>query len=345
MPTQRLPLRSLGKNGPGISALGFGLMGLSTGTYGTIPSDDERFAILDRAYELGATFWDSADLYHDSEALVGKWFKRTGKRDEIFFSTKFGFVKGSKTYEVDSSADFCKKACDESLEALGIDCIDLYYMHHANPKTPIEETMRAMAELKAEGKVKYIGLSAISSTTLRRAVKIAPVAAVQVDYSPFALEAEGPAGTDLIATCRELGVAIIAAMPLGRGLITCVFASGDTGSDAKDIRSSIMPRFMEGNREKNVKLVSDFKALADKKGCTLPQLSLAWLLKQGDDVIPIPGTKKIKYLEENCASIDVHLTDEEEAEIRRFLKTAELSGNALPPQFADYNFRDTVEEA
>ncbi|MCJ1304107.1 hypothetical protein MMC08_006919 [Hypocenomyce scalaris] len=345
MPSKPVPLHKLGKNGPSVSALGFGLMGLSYDTYGSFPSDEERFAILDRAYELGARFWDSSDLYGDSEELLGKWFKRTGKRDEIFLSSKFGFVKGSKSYEVDSSGEYCKKACAESLRILGIDSIDLYYMHHANPETPIEETMRALAELKAEGKIKHIGLSAISSATLRRSFKITPVAAVQVEYSPFVLDIESPAGTDLLATCRELGATVVAAMPLGRGMLTSTFARGEAVGDSKDNRPRVMPRFMEANRDKNVKLVIQFKALADKKGCTTAQLAIAWLLKQGDDVIPIPGTKKLKYLEENWGALDVHLTDEDEAEIRHFVETAEIAGHNMPPQFESYTFRDTKEEA
>ena len=158
------------------------------------------------------------------------------------------------------------------------------------------------------------------------------------------LEIEGPAGTDLLATCRELGVAVVAATPLGRGMLTSTFANGEAVGDSKDKRPLVMPRFMEANRDNNIKLVSHFKALADKKGCTTAQLALAWLLKQGDDIIPIPGTKKLKYLEENWAALDVHLTDEDEAEIRQFVETAEIAGHSLPPQFASYNFRDTNEE-
>jgi aryl-alcohol dehydrogenase-like predicted oxidoreductase len=159
------------------------------------------------------------------------------------------------------------------------------------------------------------------------------------------LEIEGPAGTDLLATCRELGVAMVAAMPLGRGLLTSTFANGEDVGDSKDKRPLMQPRFMEGNRDKNVKLVSQFKALADKKGCTTAQLALAWLRKQGDDIIPIPGTKKLKYLEENWASLDVYLTDEDELEIRKFVENAEIAGDALPPQFKGYAYTDTVAES
>lgn len=196
-----------------------------------------------------------------------------------------------------------------------------------------------------EGKIKYIGLSGVSSATLRRAVKVMHVDAVQVDYSVFKLAIEGPVGTDLLATCRELGVAVVAVTPLGRGMVTATFVNGEAVGDAKDMRTSVMPRFMEGNRDKNVEVVRRFGALADKKGCTTSQLALAWLLKQGDDIIPIPGTKRLKYLEENWAVLDVHLTDEEEAEIRRFVETAEVAGNTLPPRFENYDFVNTREEA
>ncbi|MCJ1474025.1 hypothetical protein MMC13_002683 [Lambiella insularis] len=345
MPRQPTPIRQLGKDGPMVPALGFGLMGMSYDTYGSIPSDEERFVILDRAYELGARFWDSSDLYGDSEELLSKWFKRTGKRDEIFLASKFGFVKGSSNYEVDSSGEYCKEACAASLRTLGVESINLYYMHHANPKTPIEETMRALADLKMERKIEHIGLSAVSSATLRRACKIAHVAAVQVEYSPIVRDIEGSAGTDLLATCRELGVAVVAAMPLGRGMLTSTFANGEVEGDAKDMRPRVMPRFMTANRDKNVNLASQFKALAQRKGCTTSQLAIAWLLKQGDDIIPIPGTKKLAYLEENWAALDVQLNQGDEAEIRHFVETAEIAGHYMPPAFEHYIFRDTKEEA
>ncbi|KAI0009069.1 aldo/keto reductase [Xylariaceae sp. FL0662B] len=345
MPTKSVPLRQLGKDGPNIAALGFGLMGLSH-AYGKAPDDEGRFAILDRAVELGATFWDTADLYGDSEELLGKWFKRTGKRDQIFLADKFGHIKGDKNFNaIDSSAAYCRKSCELSLKILGIDYIDLYYMHSANPETPIEETMRALAELKAEGKIKYIGLSFVSSNTLRRACKIARVDAVQIEYGVFTRDIEGPAGTNLLATCRELGVAVVVSSPLGRGLLTSTFSTGEALGDGTDFRANLIPRFQEANREHNVKVVNQFKALADKKGCTVAQLALAWLLKQGDDIIPIPGTKKLKYLEENWAALDVALSNEEEAEIRAFAETAEVAGGVLPAQFESHRFRDTKEES
>ncbi|VUC26876.1 unnamed protein product [Clonostachys rosea] len=366
MSTAKIPTTPLGDSGPAVPVLGLGLMGLSKGPYGPIPGDEERLAFLDRAFELGYTFWDSADLYGDSEELIGKWFKRTGKRDQIFVATKFGFVKGSKTLEVDSSGAYCKKACDECLKNLGIDSIDLcmlylvatqtgnsmstyiyptVYMHHANHKTPIEETMRALVELKAEGKIKHIGLSGINAATLRRAVKIAPIAAVQTDYSPFNLEIEQAHSGHLLKACRELQIPVVAAMPLARGMLTNRFASGDALTEGEDMRNKLIPRFHDGNREKNIEISKKYQALADKKGCSVAQLSLAWLRKQGGDIIPIPGTKQIKYLEDNWASLNVELTAEEEAEVRQLSETTELAGYHLPPAFANFLFGDTVEEA
>ncbi|PVH95278.1 Aldo/keto reductase [Periconia macrospinosa] len=335
-----------GHQGPQISALGFGLMGLSSHAYGTPPSDDERFAILDRAHELGMRFWDSADLYGDNEGLVGKWFQRTGKRGDIFLATKFGFVKGGQAGEVDSSAEYCRRACEESLRVLGVEWIDLYWMHSANPNTPIEETVRAMAELQKEGKIKHIGLSGISSTTLRRASAITKIAAIQADYTVFSRDIEGAAGSNLLPTCRELGVSIVAATPLGRGILTTSFAQGDADKlfGEKDTRPTHMPRFQGENLDRNVELVKKFNGFAERKGCTVAQLALAWLIKQGEDIIPIPGTKKIKYLEENWGALDVELSDEEEKEIRGFGSENGFAGAAAPPQFLAYFYRDTVEE-
>ncbi|KAH9885371.1 aldo/keto reductase [Xylariomycetidae sp. FL2044] len=339
-----LPLHQLGKDGPMVPALGFGLMGMTYDAYGVLPSDEERFKILDRAVELGATFWDTSDLYGDGEELIGKWFKRTGKRDQIFLATKFGYVKGKTYRDIDSSGAYCKKACAESMRLLGVDYIDLYYMHHPNPQTPIEETMRALAELQKEGKIKYIGLSAISSATLRRAVQIAPVTALQTEYSPFNRRIEGADGTDLLATSRELGVGLVLSSPLGRGMLTSIYTNGGVG-DEKDRRFKTMPRFLDGNRQHNMKIMAGFTALADKRGCTISQLALAWLLKQGDDIFPIPGTKKMRYLEENCASVEISLSDNDEAEIRAFLDAADIAGDSFPEGLRDVMFRDTVEES
>ncbi|EAW17311.1 putative aldo-keto reductase (AKR13) [Aspergillus fischeri NRRL 181] len=337
--------RQLGKNGPTVPALGLGLMGMSFWVYGSIPSDEERFKVLDRAVELGETFWDTSDLYGDNEELLGKWFRRTGKRDQIFLATKFGFVQGGKPHEINSSAEYCKKACDASLKRLGVDSIDLYYLHSPNPQTPIEETMRAMAELQAEGKIKHIGVSSVSSATLRRACKIANVVAVQTEYCVFSRDIEGPSGTNLLATCRELGVTLVASCPLGRGVITSTFSRGEPVGNSEDKRPKVIPKFLEENRERNVKVASQFAALAEKKGCTVSQLALAWLLKQGNDIFAIPGTRRVEYLEENWAALQISLTDSEEAEIRTFAEENEMVGGQVPGQFVEYLYRDTVEES
>ncbi|KAL2822830.1 NADP-dependent oxidoreductase domain-containing protein [Aspergillus cavernicola] len=345
MSANQVPLHQLGKNGPRVPALGFGLMELSYQSYGTTPDEEQQFAILDRALELGATFWDTSDLYGDNEEVLGRWFQRTENRHRIFLASKFGFITGGKGFETNSSASYCKKACEASLKRLGVDSIDLYYLHNVNPETPIEETMRALAELKAEGKIKYIGLSMISSTTLRRACKIATVDAVQTEYSVVSRDIEGPAGTDLLATCRELGIALVAATPLGRGLLTSTFSQGETVGDERDLRPKVMPRFLPANREQNVAAIRQFRELAEKKGCSISQLALAWLLRQGNDIFPIPGTKRIKYLEENWAALSISLTDEEDAEIQAFGKRVEIAGGLVPDQYLSYVFGNTKEEA
>ncbi|KAL9106238.1 MAG: hypothetical protein Q9227_008706 [Pyrenula ochraceoflavens] len=345
MSSSTVPLRKLGKDGPKVPAMGFGLSVMSP-VYGTPPSEEECFRILDRALELGATFWDTANSYLDNEKLVGKWFKRTGKRNEIFLSSKFGIdMDGLQFKGVNSSAEHCKRSCEASLERLGIDSIDLYYVHRINPNTPIEETMRALAELKAQGKIKHIGLCELSSTTLRRAYKIAPIAAIQMEYSVFVRDIEHASGTDLLATCRELGVTVVCYSPLGRGLLTGAFTTRESVMGANDFRATHFPWFSEENLDANVKLVNQFKALAEKKGCSASQLAIAWILKQGEDMIPNPGTKKMKYLEEDWAALDVNLTDEEEAEVRKFVEGAEVAGHRSMPMSKAFAYVTTKEEA
>ena len=203
--------------------------------------------------------------------------------------------------------------------------------------------MRGMKSLKEAGKIKYIGLSSVSSATLRRAVKVVKVDVVQVGYSPFELDIEGDKGTNQLNTCRELGVAVVAAMPLGRGILTGAFAD-NTPLDPKDMRPSSMPRFQDGNKEKNVEVSKQWRRLAESKGCTSAQLAIAWLLAQGEDIFVIPGTKRIKYLEENCGAADVKLSRKDVEEVRRFAETCEIAGGCLPPNFESFTFSDTVEE-
>ncbi|KAF2093423.1 putative aldo/keto reductase [Rhizodiscina lignyota] len=345
MSPKSVPLRKLGKNGPSVPALGLGTM-VMAGVYGTAPTEEEQFQLLDRAAELGETFWDTANIYGDSEEMLGKWFKRTGKRDEIFLATKFGLVmEGVQFRGIDSTAEYCKQECEKSLKKLGIDSIDLYYAHRLNPETPIEETMRALAELKAEGKINHIGLCEVSSNTLRRAYKIAPVAAVQTEYSAFVREIETDSGTNVLQTCRELDVAVVCYSPLGRGLLTGAYMDRESVTGSDDRRATHFPWFSEENMDANAKLVNQFKAFANKKGCTSSQLAIAWLLKQGDDTIPIPGTKRIKYLEENCGALNIHLTDGEEEEIRKFVESAEVAGYRSQPVGKVFAYVETKEEA
>ncbi|PQE07464.1 putative IN2-2 protein [Rutstroemia sp. NJR-2017a BBW] len=334
--SSKLPTRKLGKNGPEVIAQGFGLMGLSA-FYGAPEPDEARFKVLDRAYDLGQTFWDSADMYLDSEDLVGKWFKRTGKRDEIFLATKFANKRAADgNMTVDSSPEYCRQACAKSLSRLGIETIDLYYCHRVDKVTPIEKTVEAMVALKNEGKIKYLGLSEVSADTIRRACKVHHIDAVQIEYSPFAIEIEQ---NDVLKICRELGVAVVAYSPLGRGFLTGQYKSRDDFEEG-DFRLDA-PRFSEENFSKNLALVEKFKHIASKKGCTPGQLTLAWLMAQGDDIIPIPGTKKIKYLEENLGSLNVTLTDEEEKEIREAVETAEVNGGRYPEAMAGRLYADT----
>jgi len=342
----KLPTRKLGKFGPQVPALGFGTMGLSA-FYGKTASDAERFEVLDRAYELGETFWDSADVYGDSEDLLGKWFKRTGKRDQIFLATKFGNrvlpsdgpgANGPPRRAVDTTPEYCKEACAKSLKRLGVESIDLYYVHRVDRKTPIEKTVAAMVELKKEGKIKYLGLSEISSDTLRRACKVHHIDAVQIEYSPFSMDIEDPS-IGLLKTCRELGVAIVAYSPLGRGFLTGALKS-PADFEEGDFRS-YSPRFSAENFPKNLKLVDGIVGIAKQKDCTPGQLTLSWLLAQGDDVIPIPGTKKIKYLEENLGALEVKLTPEENQAIRKLVESADIQGGRYPEGLAGFLFADT----
>ncbi|KAF1849945.1 Aldo/keto reductase [Cucurbitaria berberidis CBS 394.84] len=331
-----LPKAQLGRDGPQVNRLGFGLMGLST-YYGKPKPDSERLAILDHAHKLGEHFWDSSDLYGDNEVLLGKWFKANPeKRNDIFLATKFAVSQVDSS--IDSSPEYCKAACDKSLQRLGIQQIDLYYCHRVDQKTPIEKTVRAMVELKNEGKIKYLGLSEISSETLRRAHKVHPISAVQVEYSPFAMEIESKQ-IDLLKTCRELGVAVVAYSPLSRGMLTGAL-KGPEDFEEGDFRSFV-PRFSAENFPKNLKLVSRITEFAEKKGATPSQLTLAWLLAQGHDIFPIPGTTKASRLEENLGSLKVELNSEEEAAIRKAVEEAEVGGQRYPDLFMKMCYADT----
>ncbi|KAK7045309.1 Aldo/keto reductase [Favolaschia claudopus] len=319
------------------NAIGFGAMGIST-FYGAVESDEERFKVLDAAHAAGCTFWDSSDLYGDSEQLIGKWFKRTGKRADIFLCSKYGFLLPS--FEIDGSPEYTKVAIDASLKKLGVDCIDLYYLHRVDVKTPIEHSVGAMAEAVKAGKIKHIGLSECSAETLRRAHKVHPIAAVQVEYSPFSLDIEDPK-IGLLATARELGVKIVAYSPLGRGLLTGQYKSPDEFAD-DDFRKAI-PRFSKENFPTILKLADSLKAIGTKyNNATAGQVTLAWLLSNGDDIIPIPGTKKLKYLEENMGGGKITLSKEDAEAVRKLAVEADAApGERYPASMMAMLFADT----
>ena len=316
-------------------------MGLSA-FYGTAEPDELRFKVLDRALALGCTFWDSSDLYGDNEELLAKWFARNpGSREKIFLATKFAICQAADgTRTIRSDPEYVKQACEKSLKTLGVDCIDLYYCHRVDQKTPIEKTVQAMADLKNEGKIRYLGLSEVSAATLRRAHKVHPIAAVQTEYSPFTIDIESPE-TNFLATCRELGVALVAYSPLNRGMLTGQYKSPNDFEEG-DFRK-IAPRFSAENFPKNLKLVDTLKAIADRKGCTPGQLTLAWLMRQGREIIPIPGTKKEKYLVENWESLKVTLTDGEEKEVRKAVDEADVHGERYASAMMTGVFADTPE--
>ncbi|KAI0001396.1 aldo-keto reductase [Xylariaceae sp. FL0662B] len=336
------PQRKLGEDS--VSAVGLGCMGMSFGytSYGGF-DDEESLRVLTKAADLGINFWDTSDVYgpFTNERLIGKWFKETGRRNEIFLATKFGnrFVNGKM--EVFGDPEYVKKACEESLERLQTDRIDLYYQHRVDPNVPIEHTVKAMAELKREGKIRYLGLSECSARTLRRAHAVHPIAAAQMEFSPFALEIES-SQTDFLKTARELEVKIVAYSPLGRGFLTGTIKSrGDF--DPKDSRI-LHPRFSEENFESNLRLVKLLKAIAEEKGCTSGQLALAWVLAQGDDFIPIPGTKRVKYLEENAQAVNFKLSPQEESKIRKVIESVGGSkGARYPPAMLAVCFGESRE--
>ncbi|KAH9888257.1 Aldo/keto reductase [Xylariomycetidae sp. FL2044] len=332
-----VPTRQLGRNGPLVPRIGFGTMGLSI-AYGNPLPDEQRLALLDHAESIGATFWDTSDFYGDSEELLGKWFARSGRRSRIFLATKFGGVrKPGGGFSFRGDAAYVQGACDASLERLGVDCIDLYYPHRLDGSTPVEHIVGEMVKLKEQGKIRHLGLCEVSAATLRRASAIHPISAVQVEYSPFSTEIEDPR-IDLLRTCRELGVAVVAYSPLSRGLLSGQIRSR---ADFEENDSRLLyPRFSEENFPKNMEIVKELGEISQALGCTAGQLTLAWLLAQGDDIFPIPGTKSIKYLEENFRAADIPLTSEQVERIRSLVDHAAV-GSRYPPELFLAPFADT----
>ena len=313
----------LGLEGAVVSRMGLGCMGMSD-FYGD-RDDAESAATILRALDLGVTMLDTADLYGagDNERLVGDTIR--GRREQVFLATKFGNVRNPDkpgTWTVTGRPEYVKEACDASLSRLGVDYIDLYYQHRVDAATPIEDTVGAMAELVKAGKVRYLGLSEAAPATIRRAHAVHPITALQTEYSLWERHAEA----ELLPTVRALGIAFVAYAPLGRGFLTGTITNpGDLRTH--DARAQRFPRFADGALQRNLVLVDRIAAMAERKKTTPAQLAIAWVLTRGDDIIPIPGTKKRKYLEENLASLDIALTPAEIAELESAVPVDEIVGD------------------
>jgi aryl-alcohol dehydrogenase-like predicted oxidoreductase len=316
--------RRLGTQGPSVSALGLGCMGMSE-FYGRA-DEGEAIATIHRALELGITFLDTADMYGwgANERLVGKAI--SDRREGVVLATKFGNVRGpnGEFLGIDGSPAYVRSACEASLQRLGVDTIDVYYQHRVDLETPIEETVGAMAELVREGKVRYLGLSEAAPATIRRAHAVHPISALQSEYSLWTRDPEAA----VLPTVRELGIGFVAYSPLGRGFLSGRIRSADD-LDEKDFRRR-GPRFQEENLRRNLELVMEVEALAAEKGVTSSQLALAWVLSRGDDIVPIPGTKRRTYLEENAAAADVDLNAADLERLQQAFPAGAAAGDRYP---------------
>jgi len=327
-----MQIKNLGGQGLTSSQIGLGCMGMSE-FYGPI-NDDESIKTLYKAVELGITFWDTSDAYgpHKNEELVGKALKE--HRNKITLATKFGIIRDAqnpKARSINGRPEYVKQACEASLKRLGTDVIDLYYLHRIDPVTPVEDTVGAMADLVKEGKIKGIGLSEVSAATLERIhTTVYPITAVQSEYSLWSREPE----EGVLQTCAALNIAFVAYSPLGRGFLTGqIKRFNDFAED--DFRRTTS-RFQGENFEKNLKLVTKIEELASKKNCTPSQLAIAWVLAQGENIFPIPGTKKIKYLEENAEALNVSLSKAELDAIDNLFPKGAVAGERYPPQMMGY---------
>lgn len=318
--------RKIGSSSLSVAAIGLGCMGMSE-FYG--PTDDvQSLATLERALELGVTHFDTADMYGSghNEQLLGRFL--AGKRDRVVVATKFGIVRQPGVYArtIDNSPAYVQAACEASLKRLGIETIDLYYVHRRNPDVPVEDLVGAMADLVRQGKVRALGLSEVSGDTLRRAHAVHPIAAVQSEYSLWTRDVEG----DVLPVCRDLGVSLVAYSPLGRGMLTGAIAKTDDLAEGDFRRMN--PRFQGANMDANQHLVDKVRALAAAKGCTPGQVALAWLLAQGSNILPIPGTKRIAYLEDNVGAAAIALSADEVAQLNAALPPGAASGERYPSE-------------
>lgn len=317
--------RILGKSGLRVTAIGLGCMGMSE-YYGK-HDDTESISVIHRAIDLGVTFFDTADIYGNglNEELVGKALR--GKRSQVVLATKFGNVRSSsgEFLGINGKPEYVRQACEASLKRLGVDVIDLYYQHRVDPQTPIEDTVGAMAELVREGKVKYLGLSEAAPSTIRRANIVHPITALQTEYSLWSREPEA----EIFATCQELGIGFVAYSPLGRGFLAGRFQTVDDLEEGDWRRMN--PRFKVEAFNKNLNIVRLVREMALEKNCTPAQVALAWVLAQRSDLVPIPGTKRIQYLEENIAAAGIQLTPDELERLSKAVPIGAAAGDRYPP--------------
>lgn len=322
-----MKIRTLGPDGPSVSALGLGCMGMSA-FYGGRGSDGESIGVIHRALDAGVTLLDTADMYgpHTNEVLVGQAI--AGRRDDVFLATKFGIVldpSDPQARGIDGRPEYVTRACEDSLRRLGVETIDLYYQHRVDPNVPIEDTVGAMSRLVEAGKVRFIGLSEASEATLRRAHAVHPLTALQSEYS---LWSRDPESDGTLAACEELGIGFVPYSPLGRGFLTGAIRTPDD-FEADDYRRH-SPRFQGANFDRNLALVEQVQEIAQEYKVSASQLALAWVLARGEHLVPIPGTKRAAYLDDNLGAVDVHLTQDDFARLDAIFPADAISGTRYP---------------